>query len=370
MSRIADAWRLRKRDGVWYVHGTEAGRYFRRSTKKTDQREALAVLKEWQKDPERAARPSGDVTFADMEAALWRHYRIADRRSAQSAEYRVRFLRKAFGEKAAHDISAGACKRYIDERLSQGVTNATVRYEMTLLVQMLKLCECPVPTFTKPSVKGNARKGFFEPEQREAVLVTLPEDVRPLATAIALMGWRPSEVNGLRWRDVDVRRGVVRVEQTKNDEPKEFPIGSHPRLLALFKAQRERAFKVGAAKLDHFVFFRTTGDGRLKDTDQEKTRTGKPRTKGIPSFRKVWRTACKVAGVKRCVYDFKRSVVRDLVGAGVDRKTAMTITGHKTESIFERYHIVSNADQKRAVAEMARVQEVLRKDATADGRST
>jgi hypothetical protein len=46
MSRIADAWRLRKRDGVWYVHGTEAGRYFRRSTKKTDHREALAVLKE------------------------------------------------------------------------------------------------------------------------------------------------------------------------------------------------------------------------------------------------------------------------------------------------------------------------------------
>jgi hypothetical protein len=83
MSRIADAWRLRKRDGVWYVHGTEAGRYFRRSTKKTDQREALAVLKEWQKDPERAARPSGDVTFADMEAALWRHYRIADRRSVK-----------------------------------------------------------------------------------------------------------------------------------------------------------------------------------------------------------------------------------------------------------------------------------------------
>ena len=38
-----------------------------------------------------------------------------------------------------------------------------------------------------------------------------------------------------------------------------------------------------------------------------------------------------------------------MVRAGVDRKVAMLISGHKTESIFERYNITDDRDLEIAV---------------------
>ena len=70
----------------------------------------------------------------------------------------------------------------------------------------------------------------------------------------------------------------------------------------------------------------------------------------ITSFIKAFKTACRKAGCPgRLPHDMRRSAVRNLVRAGVPQSVAMKLTGHKTDSVFRRYDIVSPDDLRVAV---------------------
>jgi len=76
---------------------------------------------------------------------------------------------------------------------------------------------------------------------------------------------------------------------------------------------------------------------------------GQPRSE----FRKAWARACKGAGCPGMLrHDFRRTAARNLERAGVPRSVAMKITGHRTEAVYRRYTITSEADQREAAARL------------------
>lgn len=87
---------------------------------------------------------------------------------------------------------------------------------------------------------------------------------------------------------------------------------------------------------------------------------GKP----IRSIKTAWKSACEAAGMPDLLFhDLRRTGVRNLVRSGVSEHVAMSISGHKTRAVFDRYNIVSEQDQREAVAKLEAAQSILERQA-------
>ena len=131
---------------------------------------------------------------------------------------------------------------------------------------------------------------------------------------------------------VCLEAGTLRLDPgaTKNDEGRLVYLP--PDLQGTLQTQmdRVRAFALKMGRIVPYLFPHLAG--RF---------TGRRRQ----DFRKAWTTACQQAGLAgRLRHDFRRTAVRNMVNAGVPERVAMTVTGHKTRAVFDRYHIVSPGD--------------------------
>jgi len=60
------------------------------------------------------------------------------------------------------------------------------------------------------------------------------------------------------------------------------------------------------------------------------------------NLRKLWPKATKGAGCEGLLFhDLRRSAVRNMMKAGVQQAVAMSVSGHTTDHIFQRYNIVA-----------------------------
>jgi integrase len=354
-----------RESAIWWVRFRQHGKTVRQSTETADERKAKAFLREREGKValDIPVSPKGDRLTLDDAAKMMRDdYTANGRKSSATLEYPLAHVLAHFGgTRRLGRITTGDVERYKAARLDAGAARATVNRELAALRRMGSLARHEygliVPFDVKTYQERNARKGFFERDDLEAVCKHLPDALAALARAAYITGWRKSELRSRQWSHVDVAAGWIRLEpgETKNDEGRQFPLT--PELRALLEAQRARvqAIERKTKRIVPWIFARDDGAP-------------------VGDFRKAWASACVAAGFFRVepigeakdgeapktrkvptklVHDFRRSAVRNLIRAGIPETTAMAMTGHRTREVFKRYAIVDEGMLREAGAKLA-----------------
>jgi hypothetical protein len=294
-----------------------------------------------------------------------------------------------FRNRRASDLTTDCINAYIEKRKAESIREvppekqtkalkacaATINRELALLKYAYNLgrkCTPPkvrvVPYF--PSLEENKpRSGHLESADYAALAKECTRVGLWLRTMFELgytYGWRIGEVVGLRVRQVDLLAGMVRLEDSKNGDPREAAMTQSIRVL-LTECIRGK-------QPDEHVF-----------TRMARGKSGQAENQPVRDFRKTWANVCVAAGVGKflcptcenpvnaemhcdsCMQDRTRNEVRytgkdgglifhdlrrtgviNMSRAGISDKVGMTISGHLTRSIYDRYRIVPPKDLRDA----------------------
>lgn len=320
----------------WIAYYTLDGKQVCESAKTKDKAEARNTLKakQGQIAEGRYIGPAAErVTIDDLADTILVDYQTNGKKTVIDLKIRLfKHLVPFFAGRKAHTVTTADVQAYIVHRQQEAAENGTINRELAALKRAYNLAYQAGRIYKKPYIpmltENNARQGFFERYEYERILAFLPEHVRPAITFAYYTGWRfPSEVLSLQWTQVDFDAGTVRLEPgtTKNKD------GRLLYLTAELKALLTGLWKERQASSSSCPWvFSYRGQRLLR-------------------VKRAWVTACKAAGLEgKLAYDFRRTAVRNMVRAGIPERVAMQISGHKTRSVFDRYHIVSESDLKEA----------------------
>jgi len=371
----------------WYAIWRQDGKQYRKSTGETGKMAAQKFLDKKREAAARGSLPEADPSnlhYADLRKLYLTDCEEQEKKSlmhnAETDEAYVcglKWLDKFFGYEKEDDkgskvshITVRRIDEFKAERKAEGAASGTINRALSILGRMFTLAREKGKLQIAPPIKKlpeakQPRQGFLEVEDYENLYSAFDVEVknqatgrvtRPYAYVQPLLqtgfytGMRLGEIMGLKWSNVDLADNVIRLSAgtTKNDEARIIPlIDGLPEMFEKLKRANPDADE------NDPVFLSSKGEK-------------------IGSFIKAWRNACIKAAIKTKIngkeivshfeedgtyqgflfHDLRRSAIRNLVRAGVSPTVAKAISGHKTDSVFERYNITSEEDLQDAAAKV------------------
>jgi len=344
---------LFKRGKTWYMQYQQGGQTIRTSCR-TESKEIardllrtatgnLSAVEKARKVLNIAARLTGNPFAGDplvselvADLLLWYRAVMGKTRFAKDCEaHWNNHLAAAFGDWRVSRVTTDALWRYRDTRMDEGAAPASINRELQVLRKAFKLAansDPPkverVPAFSFPK-EDNARKNFALPEELTRLRAAASAEglwFRCIFDMAVGLGWRRGELLSLRVSDVDPAGRTIRLQTSKNGEPRECPLS--PDLAVLLQAQ-----VVGRA----------------------------PAEKLFPSgFDRAWNRVRTAAGCPHLIFhDLRRTSAKLKRAAGVDTSLTMAMMGWKSESLFRRYAIADQTDLRTAMQKQTAYEEAI-----------
>lgn len=214
---------------TWWLDYYHEGKRVRESSDTTDRAEARRLLQHrlGQIAEGKFSGPAGDrITIEELAEDFLNEYRANKRATWREASIRVnKHILPFFSRKTAHKITTADVRAFIAKRQEERASNGTINCELSALKRMFNLGLQAEKITKKPHISkletNNVRKGFFDRETFNQLLAKLPEELHPIVTLAYWTGWRiKSEILSLRWEQVDLESGTVRLYrgEDKNKE--------------------------------------------------------------------------------------------------------------------------------------------------------
>jgi integrase len=279
---------------------------------------------------------------------LWVEYRPITERDNDSWRTDVgrgTHLVRLLGDRQASRLTRGDVEAYRTQRQVETTQRGGAPFPGTLdrKVDLLKrildyaaacgrLTENPVSSVKLLRVP-NVRRVVLDEEAFQRIHAAAEPWLQPILLLAFDSGMRKSEVLNLRWSQLDLRAGAVRLEagDTKTEEP---------RVVYLTSRVLEMLAGLPRQLRSEFVFVNPT--------------TGKTWADIQGAFERA-REASGMKGI--WVHDLRRSFVTLARRSGLPESVVARFSGHRSAAVFKRYNIVEEQDLKTAVGVLNQVRE-------------
>lgn len=322
------------RGKVWWIKYYRDGKPFYESSGSSERKDAVTLLQKRLGEIAANTHPGISprlVTMGHLFDLVLADYKLHEKRDLPNVKQRIeKQLRPAMGSLPTSSFNRTVLNGYIQRRKNDGKAAATINRELAVLRRALNLGLQADPPLVSRLHKitalkeDNVRTGFLDHADYLRMRELLPDYAR-LALVIAYhVGCRRGELLQLKWSQVDLKAGKITLKgaQTKTGHGRMLPIyGEMVGWLEM--AQTEQRLKYPGCP---WVLHRN--GLRLRN-----------------GFYASWKEAAKEIGLPGLLFhDLRRTAVRNMLDAGVDEKTAMLITGHKTRTMIDRYNIRGERD--------------------------
>ncbi|HET8923019.1 MAG TPA: site-specific integrase [Candidatus Acidoferrum sp.] len=301
-------------------------------------------------------RPQSTMTLGQFVTELWQPAVIPTLRSGSSRYYGVQLrchILPAFGSRRLCDITRIDIQTFLADKRKSGFSGSSAHGMRTAISKVLQAA-VDWNLLEQNAARGirigdrapKTEKPYLNPKQVCQLLVSLPEPCRALVLVAVLTGMRIGEILALRWKALDLARGVIQVRETVS----EGKFGS-PKT----KSSR-RDIPISQPVCDAF---QTQLAGCRQCGPEDLVFTTRKQTSLNPKnlLRRVLRPTCKALGLPLISWhSFRHTHATQLAEVGESLRTAQSLLGHsKLETTLNVYtHAIPDA-QRRAVDKVAEV---------------
>jgi integrase len=304
----------------------------------------------WKRDTESAVeqgkyaydKPGSKNTLAELIDRYIERVLPSKPKNARNVRQHLLWWKQELGHCLLSDIKPSLIAQKRDELLSGLTCKGKIRSSTTVVRYLASLShafaiavkdwewvqENPVMKISKPKI-SNSRARFLNENEKTKLIQACRESeskgLYPIVILALSTGMRRGEIMNLKWRDVDLVKGAILLQVTKNGERRYIPLFG--KALDLLRAKHT------TQAADSLIFPAPHSQSKPLD------------------IRSAWNTALRNAGIANFrFHDLRHTAASYLAMNQASLLEIGTLLGHKTVQMTKRYAHLSNAHIYSTVA--------------------